>query len=111
MKNAAVKVELEAPAASSARAVEPEGEGPRTLGDLAALGAGALEALYRAGTTPRVKDLDGDLVGRMLAIPKLPRLLGRPLRRFAGWRRFPWCGKSFQAMGDGARGEGINRVF
>jgi hypothetical protein len=81
-----------------------------TLDDLAGLDAGALGALYRAARTPRLHELDGDLRGRMLAIPALPGALAGPLRRFAAWRRFPWRGKSFTAR-DAARGEGINRVF
>jgi hypothetical protein len=83
---------------------------PRTLDELAALDPRALASLYRDARTPRVVDLDGDLTGRMLASPMLPRWLASPLRRFAAWARFPWRGKSFSAADD-ARGEGINRVF
>jgi hypothetical protein len=82
----------------------------RTLDDLAALGPLALEAAYQRAETPTIRDLEGDLVGRMLAIPALPRALVRPIRRFAGWSRFPWRGKSFTTRDDG-HGEGINRVF
>jgi len=102
-----------APAASrpSAPAHRPDrGAGPRTLDDLAALRPDALARLYRAAVTPAVPALDGDLVGRMLAVPVLPRWMFGALRRFAAWTRFPWRGKSFRAR-DAARGDGINRVF
>jgi len=69
-----------------------------------------LAALYRDATTPTVPDLEGHLVGRMLAVPVLPAWMRGLLRRFAAWRHFPWRGKSFTAHGPG-RGEGINRVF
>lgn len=103
------------PAAAEAPSRGPaatSGPGPsaRTLDDLAAMGPDQLAALYRAAATPTVPALDGHLVGRMLAVPVLPAWLGRLLRRFAAWARFPWRGKSFTAR-DGARGEGINRVF
>jgi hypothetical protein len=84
--------------------------GPRSLDDLAALRPDALAHLYRAARTPAVPELDGDLVGRMLAVPVLPRWMFGALRRFAAWTSFPWRGKSFRAR-DGARGDGINRVF
>jgi len=69
-----------------------------------------LAALYHQASTPAVPDLDGHLVGRMLAVPVLPAWMRGPLRRFAAWTHFPWRGKSFTAH-DRARGEGINRVF
>jgi hypothetical protein len=84
--------------------------GPASLDDLAALGAAELQALYRGAWTPGLEALSGDLVGRMLAAPVFPRVLSGLLRRFAAWRRFPWRGKSFTTR-DGARGDGINRVF
>lgn len=84
--------------------------GPRSLDDLAALRPEALAQLYREARTPAVPELDGDLVGRMLAVPVLPRWMFGPLRRFAAWTLFPWRGKSFRAR-DGAGGDGINRVF
>jgi hypothetical protein len=70
----------------------------------------ALAALYREATTPLVRSLDGELVGRMLAVPVLPAWMRGALRRFAAWTRFPWRGKTFTARDD-AGGEGINRVF
>jgi len=84
--------------------------GPRSLDDLAALAPEALQRLYRAAVTPALPALDGDLVGRMLAVPVLPRWMSGALRRFAAWTSFPWRGKTFRAR-DGARGDGINRLF
>lgn len=89
----------------------PPAAGPASLDDLAAMKPAALHAAYLAARTPVLHLMDGHLVGRMLAIPAVPRWLGGLLRRFAAWRRFPWRGKSFTAAADGRRGEGINRVF
>ena len=83
---------------------------PASLDDFAALKPAALAALYSGARTPVLRDMDGPLVGRMLAITVLPGWMFAFLRWFAGWRRFPWRGKTFKA-GDGGRGEGINRVF
>jgi hypothetical protein len=69
-----------------------------------------LHALYLGALTPALRAADGDLVGRMLAVPVLPRFLAGLLRRFAAWSGFPWRGKSFSASDD-VRGQGINRVF
>ncbi|HEY4187824.1 MAG TPA: hypothetical protein VGP07_22300 [Polyangia bacterium] len=85
-------------------------EGPRTLDELAALKPDALAVLYRTALTPSVPTLNGHLVGRMLAIPALPRWMGGLMRRFAAWTHFPWRGKSFSATVED-KGEGINRVF
>jgi hypothetical protein len=82
----------------------------RTLDDLAALGAAECLQLYRSAATPRVSDLDGDLVGRMLAVPWAWRFVAGPLRSWARSRFFPWQGKTFRSLSDD-RGEGINRVF
>jgi hypothetical protein len=83
---------------------------PQTLDDLAALSADELLEVYRAATTPVLAEVEGDLVGRMLALNGTGHgLLARALRAFAAWRHFPWRGKSF-ASGT-ATGEGINRVF
>ena len=94
--------------------VSPEAapdEPPATLDALAALDATALRSLYEAASTPTVADLDGDLVGRMLAFEGLRRgWLARALRAFAAWRHFPWRGKSFTTL-DRDTGAGINRVF
>jgi hypothetical protein len=82
----------------------------RTLDDLAALDAAACLELYRSASAPRVADLDGDLVGRMLAVPWAPALVAKPLRAWARSAAFPWRGKSFRSHSP-ERGEGINRVF
>ena len=83
---------------------------PASLDDLATLRPAALAALYSGARTPVLRDMDGHLVGRMLAVGLLPRFMFGFLRWFAGWRHFPWRGKSFKSHDD-ARGEGINRVF
>jgi hypothetical protein len=83
---------------------------PASLDDLAAMRPAALAALYQRAGTPVLRDMNGPLVGRMLAIPALPGWLFGFLRWFAGRRSFPWRGKTFQAGAD-VRGEGINRVF
>jgi hypothetical protein len=83
---------------------------PERLDDLAVLAPAQLHALYLTAHTPALRAVDGDLVGRMLAVPVLPRFLAAPLRRFAAWARFPWRGKSFSSWDD-VRGQGINRVF
>jgi hypothetical protein len=97
-------------AASSQPAAIPSSVGPTSLEDLAALRPAALAALYGGASTPVLRDMDGHLIGRMLAVSVLPRWMFGFLRWFAGGSRFPWRGKSFKA-GEGGRGEGINRVF
>jgi len=82
---------------------------PPDVDALLALGADALGELYAAASVPRVDELDGDLRGRMLAIPRLPSALVAPIRAFAGSSAFPWRGKSFASQ-SAANGEGINRV-
>lgn len=83
----------------------------RSLDDLAALDVQALGVLYRGASAPAsMAELDGDLIGRMLAV----RLLdgGPALRAVASIARdvrFPWGGKSFRAT-DARVGAGINRV-
>lgn len=84
---------------------------PASLDDFAALRPAELAVLYGGARTPVLADMDGPLVGRMLAVTVLPRWMFAFLRWFAGWRRFPWRGKTFQAGDGGGRGEGINRVF
>jgi hypothetical protein len=83
----------------------------RSLDDLARLPAEELASLYAGGTVPQgLHDLDGDLVGRMLAVRGTGRgPLLRGLSAFAGRRGFPWEGKSFQSK-DARTGTGINRV-
>lgn len=88
---------------------------PTSLDALAALAPAVLQALYDGASTPVLRKMDGALVGRMLAVPVLPRWMAGFLRWFASWRRFPWRGKTFTARrdgdGDAGKGEGINRVF
>jgi hypothetical protein len=80
----------------------------RSLDDLVFLGPDDLAHLYRTGETPRVSDLDGDLRGRMLALPRAGRSLAGVVRALGAWDRFPWRGKSFRST-DAAHGEGFNR--
>jgi hypothetical protein len=87
----------------------PRVEVVSSLDDLARLGPAACLRLYEAGRTPRVADLDGDLVGRMLAVRHAGPFAGL-LRAWARSAAFPWRGKSFRSLSD-TRGEGINRVF
>jgi hypothetical protein len=85
-------------------------ERARSLDDLARMTCRELRALYDDGTVPALDALDGDLVGRMLAVRSLDR--GAPFRflaTVARSARFPWGGKSF-ASKSATRGTGINRV-
>jgi len=98
----------------SSHAVSTERHGAssiRSLDDLARLSATELAELYDAGTVPdSLAALDGDLVGRMLAIRGLDRGAAfQALASFARSRRFPWAGKSFRSK-DAGHGTGINRV-
>ena len=82
----------------------------RTLDDLLALPPDQLAPLYAAAEVPRLDRVAGDLRGRMLAWPPVPRgPVAALLRRWASSSRFPWRGKSF-TPGD-EKGEGINRVI
>src|SRR5580658_9972410 len=82
-----------------------------TLDDLARSTPRQLQALYEGGAVPdRLDRLDGDLVGRMLALRGVGR--GVALRAIASLARrpgFAWAGKSFRATDTGT-GTGINRV-
>jgi hypothetical protein len=82
-----------------------------TLDTLAAMSFTELEALYRTATvSSSIRNADGALRGRMLAIKGLERgPIGRWLRRFAGSRSFMWAGKTFAARDD-QRGDGHNRI-
>lgn len=83
----------------------------RTLDDLAALEPDELMDLYRRAKTPHLKDLDGKLQGRLLAIPKAQEPhIARLLRNFAKSGAFPWAGKTFESH-DSEHGEGVNRVL
>lgn len=82
-----------------------------SLADLAELSIDELWELYRQAETPEIEDLDGRLVGRMLAVPGLDNpTVARNLRGLAASDMFPWQGKTFDSHGDGS-GEGINRVL
>jgi len=82
----------------------------RALDDLARLTAPEAEALYRrSGMPERMDQLDGDLVGRMLALRGTRGVVLGALAGFARSSGFPWGGKSFSAR-DASTGNGINRV-
>ena len=101
-------MEMQTESQKKAARVTPPFSG--TLDDLLHLDAATLERLYSEARVPKLQDLDGDLRGRMLAIPKLPPALAAAVRAFAGHDRFPWRGKSFQPH-SADKGEGINRIF
>ena len=83
----------------------------RSLDDLALLSSRELRGVFASGTVPAsLSTLDGDLAGRMLAVPRVPH--GRAFRALAAMaksRVFPWLGKTFHAS-DATHGEGRNRV-
>src|SRR5688572_11011954 len=81
---------------------------PSTLDELLALDAPALARLYRDASVPELRDLDGDLRGRMLVGP-FGKGLSSFMRAASRMRGFPWLGKTFRSLGDG-HGEGVNRV-
>lgn len=68
-----------------------------------------LRLLYERGAVPPMDSLSGDLRGRMLAVPALPRAITALPCAWARTNLFPWRGKSF-SPGKEARGYGINRV-
>lgn len=82
------------------------------LDDLLALEHDALAALYERASLPPLDAVDGDLRGRMLAVPALPDRVTRLPRAWARTSTFPWRGKSFSfsSSPDPERGEGVNRV-
>lgn len=82
----------------------------RTLDDWLDWDHHALEAVYRGAPAPRVESVAGDLRGRMLAVPALPPWLTIGPRAWARTSSFPWRGKSFWPVTEGA-GEGKNRVL
>jgi len=87
-----------------------EGRAARSLDDLAALTPDELGALYAsAGVPARLDELDGDLVGRMLAVRGTGGVVLRGLAAFSRRAGFPWEGKSFRAT-DARTGTGLNRV-
>lgn len=82
----------------------------RTVDDLLALDVATLERMYREARTPSIRDLEGDLVGRMLPAPAAHRTVQNAMRTLARQPLFPWKGKTF-APRDMHSGEGWNRVF
>jgi len=96
--------------ATTSRIAEPARTFRYSLDDLVDLDAPELLRLYEGASVPKVEDLSGDLVGRMLVSPYGGARLARVMRTLARWDRFPWRGKSFAPKSE-SRGEGINRVF
>ncbi len=88
-----------------------ETTGIRTLDDLAMLGPEELMALYGKARTPTLEDLDGKLVGRMLALPRAQEPHVRALLdRFSRSKLFPWQGKTFSHE-TADHGHGVNRLL
>ena len=85
--------------------------GPRSLDELAEMGPDDLMELYRRARTPKLEDLDGKLVGRMLAVPRIQEPhVKKFLDRFARSGLFPWQGKTFTHETEG-HGHGVNRLL
>lgn len=82
---------------------------PANLDALLGVPAPQLLELYRHARVPRLGDVQGDLRGRMLAVPALRGTVAAAVAAFAASRRFPWRGKTFVPHDD-TRGEGFNRV-
>jgi hypothetical protein len=82
-----------------------------SLADLSRMSVEELGGVYARGTVPAsLSALDGDPIGRMLAVRGVERLpVAGPLRSFAAAASFPWEGKSFRSE-SATRGTGINRV-
>ncbi|HWB76110.1 MAG TPA: hypothetical protein VG755_14170, partial [Nannocystaceae bacterium] len=74
---------------------EPVYRGPGELDGLLALAHDELVPLYEHAGVPALAELDGDLRGRMLAVPALPDVVTRLPRAWAKTSSFPWRGKSF----------------
>ena len=82
-----------------------------TLDDLAALDPDELMDLYRTARTPSLEELDGKMVGRMLAVPRAQEPhVKSVLEKFARSRVFPWQGKTFQHETSN-HGHGVNRLL
>ena len=101
MTNAHATVDGPAPTATAASV--------HTLDALLDLSCPQLERLYAEATVPALREVAGDLRGRMLATTVLPEPVARLARAWAGSSAFVWRGKSFHPH-DETRGEGINRV-
>lgn len=99
--HAARRIDLDAPS--------PAYSVPTRLDELLPLAHEQLVPLYEAATVPPLGALDGDLRGRMLAVPALPALVTALPRAWARSDAFPWRGKSFAALADD-HGTGVNRV-
>ena len=81
-----------------------------SLDTLAARSLSELDALYRSATvSSTMRAADGPLIGRMLAVRRMPGGLAGALRRWAASPSFVWEGKTFQAASE-TRGMGHNRV-
>jgi hypothetical protein len=81
-----------------------------SLDVLATLPVSELEQLYRsAEVSSTMRAADGPLVGRMLAVRKLPGGIAGALRRWAGSPGFLWAGKTFASSSE-TQGMGHNRV-
>ena len=82
----------------------------RSVTDLLRLDPSECDALYRSGRVPRIGDVRGDLVGRMLVSPVVSEPVADVVRGLARASWFPWKGKTFAPRTHDA-GEGWNRVF
>jgi hypothetical protein len=111
MRRARAAVNLRAEGEVHMSTAQDLGHLPASLDDLAALGPEELAKLYREARTPAIRDIDGDMKGRMLASPLFASGVSVSLtRRLGALKIFPWRGKSLHPLADD-RGEGINRVL
>ena len=77
--------------AATSRIAEPARTSFRyALDDLLDLDAPELLSLYEGASVPKITDLDGDLVGRMLVSPYGGARLAKVMRALGRWDRFPW---------------------
>ncbi|WP_437630185.1 hypothetical protein [Sorangium sp. So ce854] len=83
--------------------------GAYTADGLLKLGSDELLRLYRGASAPRLRDISGDTIGKLLmgcgVTPPLDRWLSDLLRETNGWN-----GKTFRQRDD-RRGDGFNRMF
>lgn len=84
--------------------------GPRTVDDLLGYDVPTLSFLYRSAKAPTIREVSGDLVGRMLPSPAANEPVQHFMRTLARLPVFPWKGKTFAPRDDNG-GEGWNRVF